>query len=298
MPNTGWYEESYLVWSKCFLCRGDSNGRNPVVVAELPPDRFRWENNYLFTGPVAFTVAWKQQKAVTVVNRLHDNVSFLDLVTGKCESHTITDPQPRSPTAVPFDHFECVYIEPIEADSEVLWCMGNGVIGTLGFQGNAKVIDLRDHFEGLPGYSPEAERRMAEIQKNSRGFSWPVWNEEQRVFAIEVTSRYSGGTVPHEIWIFNSKLEPVDKFSFNDLSRELQPGRRNEAQPEPNYGWVVSKLSETLRLSGRNESTGPSDAASYYNSNVGAEPNPAEFQFKNHTVEQTRVKRRDAAAIW
>ena len=294
-----WEEQPYLVWSRAFFCRSDNGGNNPVVIAELPQDKFRWENNNLFSGPVALAVSWKQQKAVTVVNRLKDNISFIDLNTGKCVSYTISDPMPRSPTAGAFDRFEWVYVEPIENDSTILWSIGSGVIGTVDFEGNTKVMDLRDRFEPVTGFSPESERRMAEIEKNSHHFSWPVWNEEQGVFAIKVTiGAEFRGTARHEVWVFNSKLESVEKFSFEELGPVLSAERMNKTPPEHKYAWVVDKLLSTDRFSGHYKPTDLKDAAAYYNSYTGTEPNPEEFQLKNHAIEHKRIDPKDAAAIW
>jgi hypothetical protein len=298
MLNSGWREVKYIVWSKCFLCRGEAAGQNPIVVSELPPEKFRWEDDFWFTGPVAFTVAWKQQKAVTVVNRLHDNVAFIDLQTGKCETYTISDSRPEVAGAMPFyGRFPCVYVEPIEGDSKLLWCLDDTVIGTLDFQGNVNVMDRPQDAELLAVRKDQSKAES--YNKNAYSFSWPVWNDTQKIFAVEVTSRYNGiSTVPHEIWVFNSKLELVKKSSFEDLRAVVQAKRQNKKPPEHKYAWVIDKLWETRKSSGYFKPADPADAASYYNSSTEAEPSPAEFQLKNHTIEHKKIDPEVAYIIW
>jgi hypothetical protein len=116
---------------------------------------------------------------------------------------------------------------------------------------------------------------------------------------VEVTSRYNGiSTVPHEIWVFNSKLELVKKSSFEDLRAVVQAKRQNKKPPEHKYAWVIDKLWETRKSSGYFKPADPADAASYYNSSTEAEPSPAEFQLKNHTIEHKKIDPEVAYIIW
>lgn len=301
----GYHEVGYAAWSRSFFCRSDSDGRNPVVTAKLPPEQFG--------APVAFVVSWKEQKAIVCLNSLRYNIWFIDLKTGKYEWHTVSDPVPRSPTANPWDGFQWFYIDSIEDGSVFLWSIGDGLIGTMDFNGGVKQIDLRDHFEPVSGYSAESDRKMKEYEKKRHHFSRPMWNEEQRVFALKVEIGYNrvhkGGH--DEIWVFNCKLEPVEKLSFEELSPVLQAKRQNRPPPEHKYAWVVEKLwdiDKSLGIGQRSSNAGIrkypgpnapdsySDRYSFYDRYDAKEPN--EFSLKDHSIEHKRMSPGDAVKIW
>lgn len=273
-------EYDFIAWSRFYLCKSDITGQNPKVIAELPADKFTWENNQSQTGPSGFDVSWKNHKAVTIVNRLRDNLSFIDLRTGECAFRTISDPRPRSPSAMAFDTFVMPSIEVIDDGSAVLWCLEGGLFGRIDFEGNEKVVDLRDNFPHYIEHIPAEQEKF--MLNNRHAFSGPLWNETQKVFALKVWIGNKHNRFQcEEVWVYDRNLECVEKFRYETLAAVVQAKRKKQPLPFHKYSWILDK-----------------PRSEFFHFHDPLPPPIIAFELKNHVIENKQIRPKHAAAIW
>ena len=245
----GWEHFAQRDWTRVYLCQSKSDGSEPRIVSQISGANYSSPGiirPYRFDSwgtIIGFDVSWEKHLAVVILNdNLGDpswagtnNLAIIDLLSVSGGSRRISFPAARD-----------FSMQVICDGAKVLLSSCHDRLGVLDFDGCLKTTNV--------------------FKKSGDWFfRQPAWNEEQKVFAIEIHTN---------IFIFNQNLELIEKFSVTELRGVNQARMRRQEPPSHKYGWVVDKL--------------------WY----PPWPLPIAFNLQTHTIVHKRISPTDAALVW